>query len=349
MSEVKSSLTDDRRDTERWSRLFAIVYKSSGVGRRKKKKKKRAAKAHRHGYQARTPKTKSWWPDVLGSPFCILTMATCAGNACRCVSLGWCCHVNMHHPPLLSLRSENHYDDAERWAQLQHQHCFLSLSFSHVPPLHLTPSHASAMMAIKENNQSPNSCLWQTLNPKSQKQKGAVSQSCLRSWNRPGQGSKPTILAFSLRQSSIWLNGCQMDAKLLMPQWSFSFALYFYFIFYFSLSSSTFAGVLPCRMHSLSFLLCSLFFVLLFVFSWLIGNQTVFPVGKDSLTLVFVETKKGADALEDFLYREGYACTSIHGDRSQRDREEALSQFRSGRCPIMVATAVSWSSMLHIW
>lgn len=94
-------------------------------------------------------------------------------------------------------------------------------------------------------------------------------------------------------------------------------------------------------MHSLSFLLCSLFFVLLFVFSWLIGNQTVFPVGKDSLTLVFVETKKGADALEDFLYREGYACTSIHGDRSQRDREEALSQFRSGRCPIMVATAVS--------
>nr|CZQ42530.1 DEAD (Asp-Glu-Ala-Asp) box helicase 3 [Pimephales promelas] len=63
--------------------------------------------------------------------------------------------------------------------------------------------------------------------------------------------------------------------------------------------------------------------------------------GKDSLTLVFVETKKGADALEDFLYREGYACTSIHGDRSQRDREEALQQFRSGRCPIMVATAVA--------
>ncbi|CAL8267341.1 unnamed protein product [Lota lota] len=63
--------------------------------------------------------------------------------------------------------------------------------------------------------------------------------------------------------------------------------------------------------------------------------------GKDSLTLVFVETKKGADALEDFLYREGYACTSIHGDRSQRDREEALNQFRSGRCPILVATAVA--------
>uniref|UniRef100_A0A8C6T5V0 RNA helicase n=1 Tax=Neogobius melanostomus TaxID=47308 RepID=A0A8C6T5V0_9GOBI len=63
--------------------------------------------------------------------------------------------------------------------------------------------------------------------------------------------------------------------------------------------------------------------------------------GKDSLTLVFVETKKGADSLEDYLYREGYACTSIHGDRSQRDREDALQQFRSGRCPILVATAVA--------
>uniref|UniRef100_A0A2I3FZJ7 RNA helicase n=1 Tax=Nomascus leucogenys TaxID=61853 RepID=A0A2I3FZJ7_NOMLE len=62
---------------------------------------------------------------------------------------------------------------------------------------------------------------------------------------------------------------------------------------------------------------------------------------KDSLTLVFVETKKGADSLEDFLYHEGYACTSIHGDRSQRDREEALHQFRSGKSPILVATAVA--------
>ncbi|XP_042544969.1 ATP-dependent RNA helicase DDX3X-like isoform X2 [Dipodomys spectabilis] len=62
---------------------------------------------------------------------------------------------------------------------------------------------------------------------------------------------------------------------------------------------------------------------------------------KDSLTLVFVETKKGADSLEDYLQHEGYACTSIHGDRSQRDREEALYQFRSGKSPILVATAVA--------
>ena len=54
-----------------------------------------------------------------------------------------------------------------------------------------------------------------------------------------------------------------------------------------------------------------------------------------------METKKGADALEDFLYREGYSATSIHGDRSQREREAALSSFKSARTPILVATAVS--------
>lgn len=63
--------------------------------------------------------------------------------------------------------------------------------------------------------------------------------------------------------------------------------------------------------------------------------------GTESLTLVFVETKKGADALDHFLYQEGYPCASIHGDRSQKEREEALRTFRSGKTPILVATAVA--------
>ncbi|XP_052826890.1 ATP-dependent RNA helicase DDX3X [Octopus bimaculoides] len=61
----------------------------------------------------------------------------------------------------------------------------------------------------------------------------------------------------------------------------------------------------------------------------------------DSLTLVFVETKKGADSLEEYLVVEGYPATSIHGDRSQREREEALRAFRNGEKPILVATAVA--------
>ena len=63
--------------------------------------------------------------------------------------------------------------------------------------------------------------------------------------------------------------------------------------------------------------------------------------GPDNLTLVFVETKQGADQLHQFLYQEGYPANSIHGDRSQRQREEALKAFRQGKTPILVATAVS--------
>ena len=62
---------------------------------------------------------------------------------------------------------------------------------------------------------------------------------------------------------------------------------------------------------------------------------------RDSLTLIFVETKKGADSLDCFLYERGHPVTCIHGDRSQRDRELALSQFRKGESLILVATAVS--------
>ncbi|XP_065179160.1 ATP-dependent RNA helicase DDX3X-like [Sycon ciliatum] len=63
--------------------------------------------------------------------------------------------------------------------------------------------------------------------------------------------------------------------------------------------------------------------------------------GRGALTLVFVETKKGADALEYYLTSEGYPATSIHGDRSQREREFALKSFRNGHTPILVATAVA--------
>jgi len=61
----------------------------------------------------------------------------------------------------------------------------------------------------------------------------------------------------------------------------------------------------------------------------------------ENLTLIFVETKRGVDQLADYLHSQGFPATSIHGDRTQRDREEALRFFRSGRLPILVATAVA--------
>merc|ERR1711931_517512 len=63
-------------------------------------------------------------------------------------------------------------------------------------------------------------------------------------------------------------------------------------------------------------------------------------VGTDR-TLVFVETKRNADFLASILSNEGFPTTSIHGDRLQREREEALRDFKTGRMPVLVATAVA--------
>lgn len=54
-----------------------------------------------------------------------------------------------------------------------------------------------------------------------------------------------------------------------------------------------------------------------------------------------LKEKKSADLLETFLLREGFSASSIHGDRSQNEREHALSLFRNGRCNLLVATDVA--------
>nr|ACV69940.1 vasa [Osphronemus goramy] len=58
-------------------------------------------------------------------------------------------------------------------------------------------------------------------------------------------------------------------------------------------------------------------------------------------TMVFVETKRQADFIATFLCQEKVPTTSIHGDREQREREQALADFRSGKCPVLVATSVA--------
>ncbi|XP_072564073.1 probable ATP-dependent RNA helicase DDX4 isoform X16 [Paramormyrops kingsleyae] len=58
-------------------------------------------------------------------------------------------------------------------------------------------------------------------------------------------------------------------------------------------------------------------------------------------TMVFVETKRKADFIAAFLCQENISTTSIHGDRERREREQALGDFRSGKCPVLVATSVA--------
>ena len=58
-------------------------------------------------------------------------------------------------------------------------------------------------------------------------------------------------------------------------------------------------------------------------------------------TLIFVETKRQTDYLASKLCQLEYPATSIHGDRDQRLRVQALADFKSGTAPILIATNVA--------
>ncbi|KAJ3122097.1 DEAD-box ATP-dependent RNA helicase [Nowakowskiella sp. JEL0407] len=71
------------------------------------------------------------------------------------------------------------------------------------------------------------------------------------------------------------------------------------------------------------------------------SDPNVQKTGQPSLTLVFVGTKRDCDVLCEFLCRQNFAATSIHGDRTQKEREYALQCFKLGKAPVLVATAVA--------
>ncbi|HEX4008836.1 MAG TPA: DEAD/DEAH box helicase [Solirubrobacteraceae bacterium] len=59
------------------------------------------------------------------------------------------------------------------------------------------------------------------------------------------------------------------------------------------------------------------------------------------LSLVFVRTKRGADRLVKRLAAHGVAAVAMHGNKSQRQREQALARFESGQVDVLVATDVA--------
>ena len=62
---------------------------------------------------------------------------------------------------------------------------------------------------------------------------------------------------------------------------------------------------------------------------------------EEGLILIFVETKRSCDYIEDVLCSKGFPACSIHGDKSQREREDSLRSFKRGHTPVMVATDVA--------
>lgn len=57
--------------------------------------------------------------------------------------------------------------------------------------------------------------------------------------------------------------------------------------------------------------------------------------------LIFTRMKIGADIVSRWLENHGHAPVAVlHADRSQKEREQALNDFKSGKCQILVATDI---------
>lgn len=57
--------------------------------------------------------------------------------------------------------------------------------------------------------------------------------------------------------------------------------------------------------------------------------------------LVFVKTKKGANKVCFDLNKNGIKAETIHGDKSQQQRQRSLEAFKHGECRVLVATDVA--------
>ncbi|HLI43254.1 MAG TPA: DEAD/DEAH box helicase [Acidimicrobiales bacterium] len=77
------------------------------------------------------------------------------------------------------------------------------------------------------------------------------------------------------------------------------------------------------------------------------ARLTTALVATHSSSIVFCRTKHGADRLARQLSRAGLRVVALHGDRSQPQRDRAISQFREGRADVLVGTDVA-SRGLHV-
>jgi superfamily II DNA/RNA helicase len=62
---------------------------------------------------------------------------------------------------------------------------------------------------------------------------------------------------------------------------------------------------------------------------------------REGRTILFVRTKHGVDRLVKTLRREGVAAGALHGGKAQNARNRAITEFKEGRTPVLVATDVA--------
>ncbi|ORY67364.1 P-loop containing nucleoside triphosphate hydrolase protein [Pseudomassariella vexata] len=67
----------------------------------------------------------------------------------------------------------------------------------------------------------------------------------------------------------------------------------------------------------------------------------LWSVEQPGRTIIFTNYKRMCDELDDYLFHNDMPCTSMHADRTQREREDSMRAFRSGKTPLLITTGVS--------
>lgn len=68
---------------------------------------------------------------------------------------------------------------------------------------------------------------------------------------------------------------------------------------------------------------------------------TVLEKAESKSVLVFSRTKHGADRIARNLKKKGIGCEAIHGNKSQGARQRALTNFKSGKTRVIIATDIA--------
>ena len=69
--------------------------------------------------------------------------------------------------------------------------------------------------------------------------------------------------------------------------------------------------------------------------------QTLLADARFRRTLIFMRTKRGADRITRHLKYNNVRAEAIHSDRSQKDRQRALANFKEGRIRVLVASDIA--------
>jgi len=69
-------------------------------------------------------------------------------------------------------------------------------------------------------------------------------------------------------------------------------------------------------------------------------HRILFDMGEGTKIIIFANTKNRINNLQKAVWKMGYDCVAMHGDKAQWERDEGLAKFSKNEIPVMLATDV---------